>query len=111
MADRLFILPLRPLRATTRNDAHSDVSYHLYGNERVGREVFIQRVEGNKVYFKFADEGPMYWANSGEFRDATGNEKKVKKLVRHQDKMFFNQLWGGGRTAAKEGGLPKWCIS
>lgn len=109
--DRLFILPLRSLKASTANVDGNEITYHLYGNERVGREVFVRRVEGNKVYFVFAVHGPLYWANSGEFRDATGDEKKVKKLVRHQDRMFFNRLWGGGRTAAREGGLPKWCIS
>lgn len=110
--DRLFILPLRQLRITQRNvQADTTLTLNYYGTERTGKEVFVKKTEGNRVYFKFAEDGPLMWANSGEFRAATGNEKKVKQLVRHQDRMFFNELWGGGRTAAREGGLPKWCIS
>lgn len=114
----LFILPLRQLKTSQWNDLPKSsrergavLTYHFVGPERVGKELFDVRVAGNLVYFRFAPKGPEHWANSGEFRAATGTEKDLKKLVRHQDKMFIQQLWGGGRTAAREGGLPKWCIS
>jgi hypothetical protein len=87
------------------------ITLNFYGTERTGKEVFFDRVEDNLVYFRFSQTGPLYWANRGEFRAATGTEKQLKALVRHQDKMFIKNLWQGGRAKAREAGLRSWYVS
>jgi hypothetical protein len=98
-------------QATGDNRIMSVIRYHLVGPERVGKELFVVRKVGNQVEFKMAVNGPIYWTNSGEFRDAVGSEKALKKLVRHKDKMFLKGLWQGGRARANELGLRKWYVS